>query len=73
VNKIISKSNENIDPLEARLDALPLAMYDRYIAQAHLARARAFAEAIAATGRFFKGLARSIAARPARRPTTLAG
>ena len=68
-----SKTNDKLDLLNARLDAIQLADYERIRAKAQLARAEAMADLIAAIGRGLRRLLRTLVVRPIRRLTASLG
>ena len=61
----ISKTNENMDFFNTRLDEVRMSGHERLKAKAHLARAEAFADAVFAIGRAIRGLFVSSPAHPA--------
>ena len=71
-----SKSNENLEFFNARIDEIRMSGHERLKAKARLARAEAFADAAIAVGRAIRGLFQrqpSKPIRPARRMTHSAG
>ena len=64
MNDELSRTNAK---LQARLDEIQMPSYERLTAQAHLARAEAIAELIAAVLRAPKALAKAFATRQGRR------
>ena len=68
-----SKTNDKLDLLNARLDAIQMADYERIRAKAQLARAEAMADLIAAIGRGLRRLLRTLVVRPIRRLTASLG
>ena len=67
------KANDKLDFLNARLDAVRMADYERIRAKAQLARAEAMADLIAAIGRGLRRLLRTLVVRPIRRLTASLG
>ena len=67
------KANDKLDFLNARLDAVRMADYERIRAKAQLARAEAMADLIAAIGRGLRSLLRTLVVRPIRRLTASLG
>jgi hypothetical protein len=52
----ISKTNDNLEFFNSRLDEIRLSGHERLKAKAHLARAEAFAEAVSAVYKAIAGL-----------------
>jgi len=67
------KANDKLDFLNARLDAVRMADYERIRAKAQLARAEAMADLIAAIGRGLRRLLRTLVVRPIRLLTASLG
>ena len=74
MSKKISKSNEGWESVNARLDEVRLASHDRLKARAHMARAEAFADALAWLFALVRRLVRPAAGgRPYGGPSASAG
>jgi hypothetical protein len=69
----ISKTNENLDFFNSRLDEVRMSGHERIKAKARMAQAEAVADAIVAGIHLLKRLAKTLTPRPQRRPTTSAG
>lgn len=73
MNSKISKTNENLDFFNARLDRVQMSEYERLLAKATFARAEAVANAVVELIGLGKRLFKTLVARPFRRLTTSAG
>ncbi len=73
MNTKISKPNSDLEFMYARIDEIGMSSHDRLRAKASLARAEAFAEAMAGIINLFKRLLKALTVRPVGRPTKLAG
>jgi hypothetical protein len=73
MNPEISKTNDNLAFFNVRLDEVRMSGHERMRAKAHMAQAEAIADAVFAVFGFGGRLLKSLAARPARRPTPSAG
>ena len=73
MNQKDSKTNQDLDFFNARIDALQIGSYERIKAKAELARMEAIADAIAAIGRGARGLLKTLVFRPLRRFTASLG
>ncbi len=71
MKKEISKTNEQEEFFNALLDEVRMSGHERLRAKANLARAEAFADAVAAGVNLVKRLIKSLVLRPYRRLTTL--
>lgn len=69
----ISKTNQSLAFLNARLDDVRMSGHERLKAKARLAQAEAIADAVFGTIALGKRLLKSLLTRPVRRPTTSAG
>jgi len=69
----ISKSNVDLAYFDSRLDEIRMTGHQRLKAKAHLARAEAMAEVLAAAARGIARLFKSAPAKPSRRPAHSAG
>lgn len=70
MNVKISKTNERVVFFNALLDEVRMSGHERLRAKAALARAEAFADALAAVFNFAKQLLKALVLRPYRRLTT---
>jgi hypothetical protein len=66
----ISRTNSNLEFLNARLDEIRMSSYERLRAKASLARAEAFANAVGAIINLVKRLLKTMVIRPYRHLTT---
>lgn len=73
MNAKISKTNSNLDFLNARLDEVRMSSHERLRAKASLARAEAVAEAVVEIINLVKRLLMTLVVRPYRRLTTSVG
>ena len=71
--KRVSKSNSDADFFNARLDEIRMSSLERLRAKASLARAEAFADAVAALINLVKRLVKTLVVRPYRHLTTAIG
>ncbi len=69
----ISKSNDELEYFNSRLDEIRMSGYERLKAKAHLARAEAFADAVAAVINAVKRVLKVVVLRPIRRFTASVG
>ncbi len=69
----MSKTNQNLNDLYARLDEIRMSSHERLHAKASLARAEAMANGAAAIINLFSRLAKTLVLRPYRRLTTTLG
>jgi len=69
VTRTISKTNTNLDRLNARLDEIGMHDYARLRAKAEMARAEAMIEGVEAMADLVKRLAKTLVIRPYRRLT----
>lgn len=73
MNEKISKTNSDLDFMNARLDEVRMSSHARLGAKASLARIAAFAEAAAKIINLVKRLLKTLVVRPYRRLTTSVG
>jgi hypothetical protein len=73
VNQKISKTNENLAFIQARLDEVRMSGHERLRAKARMAQAEAIADSVFALIGLGKRLLKSMFVRQVRRPTTSAG
>ena len=73
MNNKDSKTNQDLDFFNARIDALQIGSYERIRAKAQLARTEAVADALVAIARGVRGLLKTLVFRPLRRFTASLG
>lgn len=73
MNVKISKTNSDLDFMNARLDEVRISSHERLRAKASLARAAAVAEAVVKIINLVKRLLKTLVVRPFRRLTTSIG
>jgi hypothetical protein len=72
MNEKISKTNENLDFFNARIDEIRMSGHERMKAKARMAQAEAIAGALVAFVGFGTRLLKSLVVRPMRHPTPTA-